>query len=295
MFTGVFIDSIAIAPYVEGSESELIWNIAIQPPYTSPNILSELSYKEIKEDGSGLKLSYLKTVDDVWAFYIAGDYFSSSIRSGKNQDSDYILDNRQGEFSRSYSEITDDGSKRKSMEVGIKSHWFKEDSEGHYVSVLAGYQYHDINLTVTNGVQIIPEELNGYVIEGLNSTYDSEFASKYLAFVTEHRFRWGIVGLRYEKHDLEFDSKANWNLRDDFQHPVSFEHDGDGEGRVLTLGYAFKFTEFFDVFVDLTRREYEVVDGNDVTYFSDGYVGETRLNKLNYTSNSVKAGIRIVF
>ena len=296
MFTGIFIDSFAISPYVERAESKLIWSIAnSSSPFASPNILSELTYENIKQEGSGLQLSYLKVVDDVWAFKVEGDYSSSSIKSGDSQDSDYLFDDRQGEFSRSYADIEDDGAERRSLELGVKTRWFKSDSEGHYVSVMLGYQQQSIDITVTNGEQIIPEELNGEIIEGLNTTYNSEFSSKFLAVSTEHAFAWGVIGLRYEKHDVDFTAEADWNLRTDFQHPVSFEHEGDGEGRVLTLGYVYKFDFNLDVFFDITHREYEIIDGDDVTFFSDGGVGHTRLNRLVYKSNNARLGIRVVF
>ncbi len=296
MFTGIFIDSFVIAPYAERAETELIWSIAAgTSPLASPNILSELTYEDMKREGSGLQLSYLKVVSDVWAFNVEGDYSSTDIISGNSQDSDYYLDNRQGEFSRSYSDIASDGVERGSLALGVKAPWFKGESDGHYVSVMLGYQQHDVDITVTNGVQIIPEELNGYIIEGLNTSYNSEFSSKYLAVSTEHSFPWGIIGLRYEKHEVDFTAEADWNLRTDFQHPVSFEHEGDGEGRVLTLGYAYKFGFNLDVFVDITHREYEIIDGDDVTFFSNGGTGRTRLNRLVYKSNNARLGIRFVF
>jgi len=295
MFTGVFIDSFALSPYLEGAESELVWSIAAPAPYTSPNILSELSYTELKREGLGFQFSYLKTFDNLWAFYAEGDYSNTAITSGESQDSDYFSDNRTDEFSRSYSDVSDELVERKSLALGVKTRWTKGQNEGHYVTVLLGYQEHDVDMTVTNGVQVVPVELNGDSIVGLNSTYNSDFTSLYLGLSTEHVFNWGIVGFRYERHDLDFVAEADWNLRDDFQHPKSFEHTGDGDGDVFTLGYTYKLNFHFDVFVNVIHREYVIKNGNDEVFFSDGTTGETKLNKLFYKSNNIRAGIRFVF
>ena len=60
MFTGLFIDAFIVTPYVEQTKSELVWNIANGAgANASPNVLSELSFKDVKSIGYGLKLAHL--------------------------------------------------------------------------------------------------------------------------------------------------------------------------------------------------------------------------------------------
>ncbi len=294
MFTGLFIDAFVLSPYIELSKSELVWSIAAGPSaaYT-PNILSELTYSELKSEGFGLQFSYLKKLNDNWAFYIEGDYSDSSITSGESQDSDYQSDNRGDEFSRSYAEIKDDLIKKEMFSVGIKTRWF--DKQGHYLTFLFGHQQHNVDITVTNGVQAIPVEMNGTPLVGLNSTYDSEFSSWYYGLSTEHVFKWGTIGLRYEIHDIDFIAQADWNLRPDFQHPKSFEHTGKGDGNTLVLGYTYTFNLSWDAYFNVIHREYEINDGYDQTFFSDGGSYITTLNKLEYKIESYQLGFRYIF
>lgn len=294
MFTGLFIDSFILSPYIEQSKAELVWDIAAGPSsYFTPNVLSELSYKDIKSRGLGIRLAHLNRFSDNWAFYIEANYSDTSIKSGKSQDSDYLANNRQEEFSRSYADIKDDGNRQQALAIGLKTRWF--GAKGHYVTMLLGHQQHDVDLTVTNGVQAIPEEMSGTELTGLNATYNSEFESWYAGLATEHVFSWGTIGLRYEHHDLDFESEADWNLRDDLAHPKSFVHSGDGDGKSLTLGYSYQINLNWDLYLNYTRLEYTIRNGYDQTFFADGASYVTSLNQLKYESDQFQLGFRYIF
>ncbi|MCG7952648.1 MAG: hypothetical protein N0E56_15730 [Candidatus Thiodiazotropha endolucinida] len=293
MFTGLFLDSFTITPYLEQSKSEVVWSIPAGPSsFYSPNILSELTYKDVKARGLGLNLAYLNKVSDHWALYLEGDYSDTSIKSGSSQDSDYLGDNRTEEFSRSYADVDDDSSVRTSFTIGMKTRWF--DSKGHYFTFLFGHQKHQLNMTTSNGVQYIPEESRGSPMTGLNSTFNSEFSSWYSGVATEHVFKWGTIGIRYERHDVEYDSEADWNLREDLAHPTSFIQSGEGKGTLLTLGYSYQVNLNWDLFFNYTRRDYDIKEGYDQTFASDGSSYVTTLNGLQYDSEQYQIGFRYI-
>ncbi|MBX2807171.1 MAG: hypothetical protein KTR20_00935 [Cellvibrionaceae bacterium] len=294
MFTGLFLDAFVFSPFIDRTDSEMVWSIAAGPSENdTPNILSELSYRDISSSGTGLVFAHLNTVNDNWAFYIEGNYRNNNIDSGFSQDSDYFSDNRQDEFSRSYADISGDTIAEKNFAIGMKTRWFGQ--EGHYVTFLLGHRDHTIDLRVTNGVQIIPDSLNGTPLTGLNTTYNAEFISKYAGIATEHVFTWGTIGLRYEYHDLTFSAEADWNLRTDFAHPVSFTHEGNGKGSAMTLAYSYPIRENWDVYFNYTLNENLIENGYDTVYFYDGSATSTRLNEVDYSARTMDLGFRYLF
>jgi hypothetical protein len=222
MFFGLFIDTMVINTQLEMSDSELVWDIASSASAaTTPNVLSELSFRDIRSLGYVINLGYMNRFDNNIAFVLEAEYADSRIQSGRAQDSDYASDNRTDEFSRSFSDIESDSINYFSLATGIKTRWL--NTKGHYLSFLIGYKKHNVDITMTNGVVEIPEADAGSLIPGLNSTYNSEFRSIFAGLSTEHVFSWGTIGFRYDLYYTDLKAEADWNLRTDFAHPVSFE------------------------------------------------------------------------
>lgn len=294
MFTGLFINAFIISPYVDLNNSEMDWNIAGgASPISTPNILSELQFEDIESIGYGINLAHLHKLNENLALYLEIDYSDSSIDSGNVQDSDYFGNNRTNEFSRSTADVDDDSVNRLSIGAGLKTRWF--NTKGHYFTGFVGFQQHDMNYTMTNGVQHIPEEFSREPIEGLNSTYDSEYESWFIRLGTEHVFSWGTIGFSFEHHDLQFSADADWSLRDDFAHPKSFAHKGNGYGNVYTFAYTYPIKSNCDIYVNFTRREYSISNGYDQTFFSDGNSTVVRLNEVNFESDQTHIGFRYIF
>lgn len=291
MFDGLYTDGFVVTPYLDYAKTNLEWSISAGPSTQySPNVLSELSFDDMKTKGWGLNLSYLKKLNNKWAFNIETDLLRSKISTGDVRDSDYAEDNRQGEFSRSYSDAKGDGTDRKTLAAGFKYRWF--GNKGHYASILFGKQNYAFDIQMHNGTQVIPET---FPIPGLSSTYETETDSIFVAIASEHVFNWGTLGLRFERHDASYDAKANWNLRDDLAHPVSFAHSAEGNADVVIMGYSYTINKSWDVFVNLSRRNTSLTDGYDHVFASDGRSTVVRLNNVDMTTNAADAGVRYLF
>lgn len=294
MFTGLFIDSFQIAPYIELSKADLVWSVAAGPGLNySPNVLSELSFEDLKARGGGFTISHINKLNDKVAFYIEGDIASSDISTGSARDSDYFGDNRTEEFSRSYSKTKGDGLKKKLGAMGFKYRWMS--NRGHYVSVLIGMSDFQYDINMKDGVQYIPIESRGIQLTGLDSTYDSIFKSEFIALMSEHAFPFGTLGLRIEQHKTEFDAKANWNLRQDLAHPISFAQTGEGDGYVVVLGYSYAINTSWDVYLNIVKRNYVISDAYDHIFMREGSSVVTRLNEVDYEDYSSQAGFRYIF
>ena len=98
-----------------------------------------------------------------------------------------------------------------------------------------------------------------------------------------------------EYHWAVYDAKADWNLREDFDHPLSFQHEGDGAGIRIVAGLGVSFTERWSLETVYTQQDWSIEDGTDTVFFSDGTYGETRLNEVNWESRSLGLAIRYQF
>jgi len=172
---------------------------------------------------------------------------------------------------------------------------------------VAGFSYHEQNLTIKDGNQTLndpdstPSSLTGLIpavgpITGLNGTYETSWRSGWLGvdvgympapFFELH----GAV----ELHAGKYEAEADWNLRSDLQHPQSFRHTSDkAAGVVTSVGMRAGGPNLFFA-VDFQYQKWRVEDGLDRTYFSDGTIGVTKLSEVNWETSTINAGVTVRF
>lgn len=286
---------------------ELNWSIAgitptidLIPPLQGNyvNILSELSWDnlEIFQMEFGLERRFHRN------YKIRGTLAYGVIFDGDNQDSDYAGNNRTFEFSRSNNDA-DDG---KTWDASIGFGWdffFLGDAIG--LSPLIGFSYHTQQLKMNDGVQTI--SAFGWLtplgpFPGLNSTYDAQWYGPWIGLeltlgknikynkTSSYEFLFGI-----EYHWAEYDAEANWNLRPDFAHPKSFEHDADGSGIVYLAGFSYFFDHQWSLNISGKYQDWETDPGKDRVFFADGTTIDTRLNEVEWESFSLSVGVSCRF
>lgn len=275
----------------------LQWSIAGQSDGTSPNILSELTWDDLQSvqiKGKGEAL-----VADHFVFEGSAAY--ARIFSGDNQDSDYLSDNRTDEFSRS-NNASDKGNMN-DYSVGLGYRFNFEEFVGlgivDHLSLtpLAGYSYNAQNLRMTDGNQTLESfwSIPLGPFAGLNSKYETQWKGPWVGaeFATTVEKLTG--SLRFEYHWADYYAEADWNLRSDFAHPKSYEHETDGDGYVITAGLGYQLDEFWTAMVAVDYSKYQTDHGVDRTFYSDGTTAETRLNVVDWDSLSINAGLRYQF
>lgn len=271
------------------------WNIAGTPAGHSPNILSELRWESLQV----AQLKGAATLMHDSGLQLRGSLTRGRIVAGDNQDSDYLGDNRTLEFSRSNNDGGGDDLQDASLALGWTFRlsgqpWGYWRGGTTYMVPLVGYARHDLNLRMRDGNQTIPAS---GPFAGLNSTYRARWGGPWvgLEFVDEepddlHGF------LRFEYHRARYEAEADWNLRSDFQHPVSYTHAADARGYVLSLGfYTPAAPRKLAWRLVLDYQNWKAESGLDRTFFSDGSVGITRLNEVNRESWAISYGIQYSF
>lgn len=259
---------------------EFDWNIAA--PSGTPNILSELTWDNI--DIFQIKGTAWTPVNR--SFYIRGAFGYGWIYDGDNRDSDYNGDNRTLEFSRSNN--SSDTGDVWDASAGVGYIFLNTSMRA---ASLLGYSYHMQNFTMTDGFQTIPP-LGPF--PGLNSSYDAMWYGPWFGLEVTSGYMKEALTFRgtFEYHLAHYKAQANWNLRTDFQHPVSFEHRGNGSGVVVSAGLDYAVDERWSVNGDLLVQRWKIEDGTDVTFLSNGSTPSTPLNEVNWSSSALMFGIK---
>jgi len=274
----------------------LDWNIRAG---SSPNVLSELEWEDM--DIAQLRGELLGGNGE--GIYFRGQASYGWVWDGQNRDSDYAGDNRSLEFSRSSNSV--DGSRVLDLSAGLGMTFHTGAADQWRIIPVVGYSWHYQNLRMRNGNQVVWDssnaallDINGNVplgsFDGLNSSYDAQWYGPWLGTdIFLDLQAGGTVFLRLEAHRVHYSAQANWNLRSDFAHPVSFEHRADGWGQVLELGWQDVSSRMHWTWgVSIVVQSWSTDAGVDRIFFSDGGVGVARLNEVNWSSNSINFTLR---
>jgi hypothetical protein len=280
-------------------QDELDWSIAGWAPTATDryiDVLSELSWTELEtlQVRGHLALHFSR------AWLLSGYAGFGSTRVGEVRDSDYLSSGRQQEWSRSQSDAAD--SLMVDVEAGI-GYVFGANGyfgQGWRVVPSAGLALHVQDLKVIDGNQTVSQTFPDQhpdvgappvgPFAGLDSSYRAEWFGPWAGLEVGFAGANGLsAGLRAQYHFLtSFYAAADWNLRSDFEHPISFEHEADGQGIALSgsLDYS-PARRLWSLGVGFGWRKHWTEAGNDTVYFSDGTVARTRLNEVNWTSSEI--------
>ena len=265
-----------------GSRNDnLDWNIA----GGSVNILSELKWENLKI--AQLSAAARLNIDADWS--LRGMLAYGRINSGSNQDSDYNGNNRTVEFSRSNNK---GGGAVRDGSIGLgRTLRLLNDADGNSLSVtpLVGLSIHQQNLTMTEGFQTLPATGS---FPGLDSSYDAKWQGPWVGMdaLLDSGGDWSLT-VTGEYHWADYSAQANWNLRPDFSHPVSFVHTANGQGILLAAGATYLVSKDWRVGFSVQTQQWSTGRGIDKTFFSDGSVGYSPLNGVNWQSTAINLGI----
>jgi hypothetical protein len=270
------------------------WNIAGDITGNNPNILSELTWSDLEI--LQLEIGMARIFPN--SFVLKGTLAYGKIFDGENQDSDYFGDNRTGEFSRSNNSADDGSTSDGSIGLG---YYIPIMSDTIMIIPIIGYSFHMQNLDITDGVQTIatpPITPDLGPFPGLDSSYDAKWYGPWGGLELNFRIytidreslaHESILSLEY--HWADYYAEANWNLRPDFAHPKSFEHEADGSGIVFWWGYNYFFNPQWSLNLIYKYQKWETDPGIDRVFFADGTEAVTRLNEVNWKSSAFMFGI----
>lgn len=315
IFTLIYSSALASEGVVEGAGVELTagyrsdqleWNISGDRGGNNPNILSELVWKDLETFqlcSKGWieidKIPYLGKKSTFLANLSIGKILDGDVR-----DSDYADDNRTNEWSRSVNRA-DSG-----FVIDISGAWGPrieiEQIKGLVLTPVVGYGFNMQALSMTDGVQVVsepsitPSRFDSPhpigPIAGLDSSYTAYWYGPWLGLNATYQFNNKIdLTVGFEYHIVELFAQADWNLRPEFYHPVSFEHEADGTGIVWNLKGEYSVDDRWSVLLSGQIQSWKTESGIDRTYLADGTVGLSRLNGVEWESYELVSGIQYRF
>jgi hypothetical protein len=277
---------------------KLTWNIAGNRQGSGPNVLSELTWSDLKI--YQLKLTNRTVIKDYLYARCYLDY--GGVRSGNNRDSDYLGDNRTGEFSRSLNGVDGNDVWDVSLAVGPRISFLNASM---VVCPLLGYAVSEQDLNIVDGYQAFtasPATAPQGPFSGLNSRYQTRWKGPWVGMDflfsvpgTNAPFALVDIILTAEYHWFDYDADADWNLRAEYDHPVSFSHDAKGSGWVGGVTILLETKRHWGVNLGMNITDMTTHDGLDRTFYADGSTADTRLNEVRWRSFTVEAGISYRF
>ncbi|MBU0485170.1 MAG: hypothetical protein KKB30_11750 [Proteobacteria bacterium] len=275
---------------------QLDWNIADFDG--NPDILSELAWNDLTIYQIGTRGKLTMSNEHWWfATSLRGVADYGLVTAGDNQDSDYNGDNRTLEFSRSNNSSKEGEVYDLSVGVGTQ---FPPQGRNFIVTPMVGYSYHRQNLTMTDGYQTVashPQTQPEGIIVGLDSTYDSIWKGPWAGLELEYFMtKKFMIRFNGEWHRAEFRGLADWNLRSDLQHPISFRHRAEaGTGLVGDLSMGYAFNDKWALNLTYVYQKWQVENGTIRFYMSAGGTQEQPLNEVNWESYSGMLGVTRLF
>ncbi len=263
-------------------EDYLRWSISDADGH--PNILSELTWENLRSKYISFHGEYEK--DDL---VMGGMIGSGAIDSGDNQDSDYNLDNRQGEFSRSNNASNGDRVSDVEFKFGFRFLTERPVRLGAGV----GFAYHTLDLVMRDGQQTIPAT---GTINNLNSSYDATLSGPIAWF----QFNWRVspmfrLGAERKIGFMEYEGTANWNLRDDFKHPRSFYQHSNGLSDGISVWGDVMATRNVAFKLQAAMQRFTASGGYTRFYMSDGSIPQQPVHRVEQTTWSVGLGATITY
>ncbi len=280
---------------------QLRWSIAGNNGGSNPTILSELTWDNLKIQQLQLD-GFLESKDFLWLGtnnLFVGSLAYGRVYSGDNQDSDYAGDNRTLEWSRSNNRSDDGYTFDASGGLGPR---YLLASGKVKLAPLIGYSVHIQDLRMEEGFQTVSQNIAGRTphplgpIVGLDSTYTAYWYGPWLGLNLQIMPVEKLsLEISSEYHIVEFFAEADWNLRTDLEHPVSFEQEAEGSGFVLSLKSVYELNLQWSAVFTGDLQFWKAEDGNDKTFFADGRRGGTRLNEVDWDSYATMLGLRYQF
>lgn len=235
------------------------WNIAGNMQGTNPNILSELIFKPIQSAGFYAKGEY----NVVENFSMGLHYNKLWTYNGEVSDFDYDGDNRTDPAAELY----------------------LQSNKGGFRSAGVDFNYHFLTtnqFTATGGVGLDFTKEFFYLTDDadplLQSTYDAQWNGPNATLKGTYQSGVFSIGAGVTYRYLIYDAKANWNLVQTFQHPVSFTHEANGHGFDSGVSFGIKPNDLLTIGLHGLYSNWKTGVGTDKLFQTDGQIIKARMN-----------------
>ncbi|HET8829398.1 MAG TPA: hypothetical protein VFM79_08640 [Pelobium sp.] len=255
------------------THNNLDWSIAGSLAGNNPNILSEVKWKSLKGTAVavGLEIPLLKS------FYLKGSWSKSFTYKGAATDTDYAEDNRTNPVYKA--ELNSESGYLSNYQLKAGYHL---TIAGLKLSLNLGYSIQQQHLHLTD---------DGFT--ELNSTYKTRW-NGLSAGATFYKsiYKFNLI-TTMDYHQLNYYAEADWNLIDEFKHPLSFKHIAKGFGVTIDVKLLYKMLKPISPYINFGMGYFSTGAGIDELYYTDGRTAKTRLNDVSRNGYNLGFGLKI--
>lgn len=258
-------------------KSSFDWSIAGNISGSNPNVLSKLQFQDVVVVGGSIEVSY-ELLDHV---QVDASFQAGTVISGNGTDTDYEEDNCQGIiFNEKFQ--SDDGA-AKTFKAGVKYFLLNDRKMAlgvglHYYRSSRGYTLSSSGLQDLRSLYNL--DLKGFQLS-LNPVYNINPRLRLKADIS------------YTK--LTYRAKANWNLIEIFQHPISFIHLSEGFMGECQLGATYSLNKQISINSGGKWGTTRIGEGLDKTFLKNGSEIKTLFNGGRLEIFSIHMGILFGF
>lgn len=268
--------NIQLAPYIGLSKQKFNYNIAGNEKGTDPNILSELKWNKIlaREIGGNLKVRYKRII-------FKSTFIYSKTLSGSVSDIDYAEDNRRSIFSEQY--FSNHKGSGRTINLMLGYNLVKKNS--YLIDLLVAYEHVSNRLFLLNEKHLA--ETDPIYQPNLNSYY--KYRHPNLGGVLNSNYsisRFINLSLELSAYGTFYYAYGNWNLRKDFNQPISYEHKGKGVKLSSSIAANIILTDCLGLGFGYSFAKQNLKSGQDVLFLTNGEALKTRLNQINDGKNT---------
>jgi len=264
----------------------LDWSTGIS--LQNPNLFNSLKWRDVESYEVTGQYEYTIPGGTLRNVYLEINGGLGWVMSGRNEES-YFDDSPVREVQR-YSNTAKEGQTgRLSGAVGYRLEQSLPDSGTVGFTPLVGYSVDALDLRMRDAYLLIPA--GGGTEEGQRSSYDAKWYGPYVGFLLDGRFGNHRAGLRSEYHDGNFNAEGGWSLQPNLEHPKSLEQDAEASGYLLALDYGYQYSQHIQIFLQAAYRAWSTNSGVSRFFLADGTNLERRLNDVDWSSQSLQAGV----
>jgi hypothetical protein len=243
-------------------QEDFNWSIAGNIDGQSPNVFSELKWKNVGGQNYSAALQW-----NIWhKLWLFGAYNKVSVRSGSVSDIDYAADNRtQPTYNENFS-----------------------DNKGSITAWQTGAGYTVFNNKLFSLIPYIGYGSNTqalYIVDetgrfpDLNSYYKTQWKGAFIKVTSSVKI-WRALKLAADVtyNQVNYSAQGNWNLINEFQHPVSYRHAANGYGINAGARLVYNITSNIGINIGYSYFNWQTGNGTDQLYLTTGQVDKTQLN-----------------
>lgn len=256
------------------------WSIAGNSKGQNPNVYSELSWKGQEGAIFALDLKY----NIYKQFFIEGSFAQKSIAGGNVTDTDYGADNRTNPVFDVKLNTHNGNTSAGMLALGYRFNISSVFNTG----LSAGY--------AINKQSLYLDDADASAQQNLNSNYKADWRGWVIKLSPAVQFSDKITlcsSLAY--HQAKYSAKANWNLIEEFEHPLSFRHNANGYGIETGLKVNYKLRSQLSFHIAGNYFTWHTGTGTDQLYLTSGQNPRTQLNEVKRNGYSIMAGLGLNF